>query len=200
MIADDDTEDNVLLLAHAKLTAQDSVLSELGNSLPNDDSTSPNDIAIKEVINEEEEEDDEEEQPQKPPELSRIQADSGENMELHENNIKGGKEKKVVGETETNVDDSKPLSPVERQLSKQEFNKSDLERPTVKRNRFTTQRDPFHKDRAPRKSVLKRTAHPPSPVSTYEVTTPTSSPTGNDEDNDESNQHPPMDRKCCVVM
>lgn len=208
-IADDDCEENVRLIAHAKLTSQDSCLSEVSEL---GESTALNDITLKEVIDEGNEEEDEEEreekrhkeasQKQSKANLDRLQSDnSGETVELQVNNHVGER-KGENGERvkESNVDDQKPLSPIEKKLSRQELN--DPERPTVKRNRFTTQRDPFHKDRAPRKSVLKRSNHP-SPV-TFEVSSPSGSPTGNVDDDEDENyegsRQQQMDRKCCTIM
>ena len=205
MIAEDECEENVHLIAHTKLTAQDSCLSEITDF--DDDLSSPNDITLKEVIEEEEEEGQlkDEDHPPKKTEMmngGRIESDSRvENLELNHigESIEGSG---ADGEKESNVDERKPLSPIEKKLSRQELLKSDQERPTVNRKRFTTQRDPFHKDRAPRKSVLKRTNHP-NPVTTFESTSPSVSPTGNDDD-DEANydykQQQQLDRKCCVVM
>ena len=210
VMADDGVDEKVLAIAHAPLIAQDSVLSTLSDF--GDEPASPNDIIVQETIEEESEDlkgerGDEEEggELQKRPPVRRIHTDSGstEEVELKESNHVG--ERKGNGVKETNVDEDKPLSPIEKKLSRQELFNNDQNRPTVKRNRFTTQRDPFHKDRAPRKSVLKRTAHPPSPVTTFESSSPSTSPTGNgkdddDEDDEISKHQQQMDRKCCVVM
>ena len=218
MLPDDGGDEEVRLIAHTKLSAQDSVLSTLSDL--GDEPSSPNDIVLKETIQEEVEpvegegggggrEGSGEQQKALP--IKRVGSDGPvENMELKESNHVGGGgggEKKENGMKETNVDEEKHLSPIEKKLSKQElFNDSNQSRPTVKRNRFTTQRDPFHKDRVPRKSVLKRTA--PSPVTTFEARSPSVSPTGNgsagdnEEEEDEISKYhqQQMDRKCCVVM
>lgn len=215
MMPDDDGDEEVRLIAHAKLSAQDSVLSTLSDF--GDEPSSPSNIIIAETIKEEPEAEEgergekkggggrEEEELQKAPPVKRVGSDSGtvQDIELKENNHIG--EKKENGVKETNVDEEKHLSPIEKKLSKQELFDSNQSRPTVKRNRFTTQRDPFHKDRVPRKSVLKRTA--PSPVTTLEARSPSTSPTGNgsagdNEEEDEISKYhqQQMDRKCCVVM
>ena len=216
MMPDDGVDEEVRLIAHTKLSAQDSVLSTLSDI--GDEPSSPNDIILKEVIKEEPENEEGErgeeekgrggegEEQQKPQPVRRIHSDSPsvEDLKLKESNHVGNK--KENGVKETNVDEEKHLSPIEKKLSKQELFDSNQSRPTVKRNRFTTQRDPFHKDRVPRKSVLKRT--PPSPVTTFEARSPSASPTGNssaagddDEEDEISKYHQQqMDRKCCVVM
>ena len=205
MMPDDGVDEDVRLIAHTKLSAQDSVLSTLSDI--GDEPSSPNDIIVHEIIKEEpENEEGEGEEKQKPQPVNRINSDSGSggNFELKENNHVGDKKENSV--KETNVDEEKHLSPIEKKLSKQELFEGNQNRPTVKRNRFTTQRDPFHKDRVPRKSVLKRTA--PSPVTTFEARSPSASPTGNgsaagddDEEDEISKYHQQkMDRKCCVVM
>lgn len=208
MIADDHDE-NVRLIAHTKLTAQDSILSEM-SELDNEPSTL-SEITLKEVIEEEDEDkerSEEVEQSQKPSGLERIQSDTGnENGEAQSRNNVGETEKQADRKVkETNFDEDKPLSPIEKKLSKQELFKNENERPTNTRRNRNTQRDPFHKDRAPRKSVLKRPANPSPRVDTIEATTFSSSPTGKDYDDDEDDEsyekkrQQQMDRKCCVVM
>ena len=216
MVPDDGGDEDVRLIAHTKLSVQDSVLSTLSDA--GDEPSSPNDIIIEETIREEREPADEErerkgegegreegEELRKAPPVERIGSDGGEDLELKETNHVGGEKKNGV--RETNVDGEKHLSPIEKKLSKQELYENNPSRPTVKRNRFTTQRDPFHKDRVPRKSVLKRT--PPSPVTTFEARSPTDSPTSNgsvgdngEEEEDEIAKYhqKQMDRKCCVIM
>ena len=215
MMPDDGVDEEVRLIAHAKLSAQDSVLSTLSDL--GDEPSSLNDIIIAETIKEEPETEEGErgekeggggregEELQKAPPVKRVRSDGGtvQDLELKESNHIG--EKKGNGVKETNVDEEKHLSPIEKKLSKQELFDTNQSRPTVKRNRFTTQRDPFHKDRVPRKSVLKRTA--PSPVTTFEARSPSVSPTGNgsagdNEEEDEISKYhqQQMDRKCCVVM
>jgi hypothetical protein len=212
MLPDDDIDKEVHLIAHTKLAAQDSLLSTSSDF--GDEPSSPNEIIIEETIQEEREGEEGgggREELQKAPPVKRIGSDGGddavEDLELKQSNHVGGGggegEKKKNGIKETNVDnEEKHLSPIEKKLSKQELFEG---RPTVKRNRFTTQRDPFHKDRVPRKSVLKR--HEPSPV-TIEARSPSTSPTGNgsagdiEEEDDEITKYhqQQMDRKCCVVM
>ena len=214
MMPDDGGDEEVRLIAHTKLSAQDSVLSTLSDL--GDEPSSPNDIIVEETIQEEpeaekgergeeEREGREGEELKKAPPVKRVASDGNteEGLELKETNHVG--ERKENGVKETNVDEEKHLSPIEKKLSKQELFDSNQSRPTVKRNRFTTQRDPFHKDRVPRKSVLKRTA--PSPVTTFEARSPSVSPTsngsaGDNEEEDEISKYhqQQMDRKCCVVM
>ena len=221
MLPDDDIDKEVHLIAHTKLSAQDSVLSTLSDL--GDEPSSPNEIILEETIQEERGSEEGGGELQKAPpkrigsddgELhkappKRVGSDGGEDLELKESNHVGAGEKKN-GVRETNVDKEKHLSPIEKKLSKQELYENNQSRPTVKKNRSTmqrdTQRDPFHKDRVPRKSVLKRT--PPSPVTTFEATSPSASPTGNgsagdnDEEEDEITKYhqQQMDKKCCVVM
>ena len=203
MLPDDEIDKEVQLIAHTKLSAQDSVLSTLSDL--GDEPSSPNEIILEETIQEEKEGEEGGGELQKAP-LKRVSSDGGEDLELKESNHVGAGEKKENGVRETNVDEEKHLSPIEKKLSKQELYDNSQSRPTVKRNRFTTQRDPFHKDRVPRKSVLKRT--PPSPVTTFEARSPSASPTGNgsagdnDQEDDEITKYhqQQMDKKCCVVM
>ena len=204
-IADYDDEDKarVHAIAHTKLTAQDSVLSQLS-----DEVSSPTDITMREIAEEDEGRGgggggDGVKQSNE----NGLESDSGVGVDDTElpavsgNHVEEKTRKAEGSEQETNVDGQKPLSPIEKKLSKQELFKNDQDRPTnLKRNRFTTQRDPFHKDRVPRKSVLKRPNHPSPVIEEFEVTTPSVSPTGDDDFDEEKARQQQMDRKCCVIM
>lgn len=207
VLPDDDDDENVQLIAHTKFSTQDSCLSEV--SEVGNEPSSPNDIIVKEVNEEnKDEESAEQEEPHKPSGVSRVRSEQGsENNGTQNTNHVGERKEKAENRVqklkETNIDDDKPLSPIEKKLSKQELFKSNHERPTNTRRTRNTQRDPFHKDRAPRKSVLKRPAEPSPRVDTIEATTFSSSPTGKDYDDDDENENKhqkQMDRKCCVVM
>lgn len=202
-LPDDDDDENVQIIALTKLSTQDSCLSEVG-----DKPSSPDDIIMKEVIKEDEDEENaEQEETHKPSGVSRVQSEQGsENNETQNTNHVREKEEKAENRAqklkEMDIDEDKPLSPIEKKLSKQEIFKSDNERPTNTRRTRNTQRDPFHKDRAPNKSVLKRRPEPSPRVDTIEATTFSSSPTGKDYDDDDENKYhqKQIDRKCCVVM
>ena len=194
----DDEDENVIALAHTKLTAQDSVLSQLS-----DEVASPTDVSLKEIVEEDEGGGRDGERLLKQSAENGTESDSGvgvEDSELPVNSSNHVNEKSKGGEVETSMNEPKPLSPIEKKLSRQEDFSQD--RPTnLKRNRYTTQRDPFHKDRVPRKSVLKRNDRPIPVIETFEVTTPTStSPTGDDDFDEERLRQQQLDRKCCVVM